>query len=62
MTKRTLKKDGHVFEVTFDEYDTVDTITRDGVPLVSTNRDARAILRAADDLLAGLAPKGFSWP
>jgi hypothetical protein len=67
ITTRRLAKDGCTYVVTFDDYGVVDTITRakgEGFPvlLASTHRDARAILRAADAVLAGIkAPAGFTW-
>lgn len=56
----SLGKRGAVYVVTFDEFDTVDTITRNGSPLLSTHRDARAILAKADGIRCRVyAPAGF---
>ena len=62
MKNKTVKlgKRGAVYVVTFDEFDTIDTITRNGSALLSTHRDARAILAKADGIRCRVyAPAGF---
>jgi hypothetical protein len=60
--KRTLKKDGKTYVVTFDAEHVADTIERDGKIISSADRVAQQILRHADTIARGLiAPKGFEW-
>lgn len=60
---RTLHtNEGKSVVVTFDEYNTVDTITVDGRTISSTHPIARRVLAKADDIFAGIIPQGFRVP
>jgi hypothetical protein len=57
--KRTLRKDGKSYTVTYDEYGVVDTVDRGGVCLSTKNRVVQQILKNADLIRSGLIPPGF---
>lgn len=61
-TKRKLiDPKGKKVVVAYDEYGIVDTIEYEGKLVASTHHAAKRVLNNADDILAGMAPKGWKW-
>ena len=52
-------KDGKVYTISFDEYQELDTVEKDGKFLFSTNRVVKKIITHADSIRRGNIPEGF---
>lgn len=58
---RKVIKDGKTYRLTYDEYNTLDTIELNGVSLVSTQRPCQQIIRNADKFLTHEPVSGFHY-
>lgn len=58
--KTKLKFDRKVYEITFDEYNDLDTVECEGKFLSTKNKVVKKIVANADDIRYGFIPAGFS--
>lgn len=59
--KRVVVKGGKVYKLSYDEYNTLDTVECAGKMIVSTNATCKQIINNADKFLDYEAVKGFTY-